>query len=70
MKYQKYYKKGEDIMNLSFIYFNFPFLKAEVNRVALHIGNIKYNEIWVTHDELIRAKDPGKLDKWNDHSIS
>ena len=49
-------------MNLSFIYFNFPFLRAEVNRVALHIGNIKYNDIWVTHDELIRAKDPGKLD--------
>tara|TARA_B100000768_G_scaffold74631_1_gene71414 strand:- start:51 stop:188 length:138 start_codon:yes stop_codon:yes gene_type:complete len=45
MKYQKYYKKGEDIMNLSFIYFNFPFLRAEVNRVALHIGNIKYNDI-------------------------
>ena len=49
-------------MNLSLIYFDFPFWRAEVSRIALHIGNIEFNDIRVTRDEFIRAKETGKLD--------
>jgi glutathione S-transferase len=61
MKYPKHYKNGE-IMNLTLIYFDFPFWRAEVSRIALHIGNIEFNDIRVTRDEFIRAKETGKLD--------
>ena len=38
-------------MNISIIYFNFPFWRAEVSRIALDIGNIKYNDIRIDRDE-------------------
>ena len=49
-------------MNLSLIYFNFPFWRAEVSRIALHIGNIEFNDLRISRDEFIRVKASGKLD--------
>ena len=49
-------------MNISIIYFNFPFWRAEVSRIALHIGKIKYDDIRVDRDEFIRVRSSGKLD--------
>ena len=49
-------------MNISIIYFNFPFWRAEVSRIALHIGKIKYDDIRVERDEFMRARSSGKLD--------
>ena len=49
-------------MRISIIYFNFPFWRAEVSRIALHIGKIKYDDIRVDRDEFMRARSSGKLD--------
>ena len=49
-------------MNLSLIYFDFPFWRAEVSRIALNIGKIKFNDIRVGREEFIRARSSGKLD--------
>ena len=49
-------------MNISIIYFNFPFWRAEVSRIALHIGNIQYNNIIVDREEFIRVRSSGQLD--------
>ena len=49
-------------MNLSLIYFDFPFWRAEVSRIALHIGNIEFNDLRISRDEFIRVKASGKLD--------
>ena len=49
-------------MNLSLIYFDFPFWRAEVSRIALNIGKIKFNDIRVDREEFMRARSSGKLD--------
>ena len=49
-------------MNISIIYFNFPFWRAEVSRIALDIGKIKYNYIRIDRDEFTRARSTGQLD--------
>ena len=49
-------------MNISIIYFNFPFWRAEVSRIALDIGKIKYNDIRIDRDEFTRARSTGQLD--------
>ena len=49
-------------MKISIIYFNFPFWRAEVSRIALHIGKIKYDDIKVDREEFSRARISGKLD--------
>lgn len=49
-------------MNLSLIYFDFPFWRAEVSRIALHIGNIEFNDLRISRDEFVRIKASGKLD--------
>ena len=49
-------------MNLSLIYFDFPFWRAEVSRIALNIGKIKFNDIRVGREEFMRARSSGKLD--------
>ncbi|MDA9973250.1 glutathione S-transferase [Alphaproteobacteria bacterium] len=49
-------------MSISIIYLNFPFWRAEVSRIALHIGKIKYDDIRVERDEFMRARSLGKLD--------
>ena len=43
-------------MNLSLIYFNFPFWRAEVIRIALHIGNIEFNDLRISREEFVRVK--------------
>ena len=49
-------------MNLSLIYFDFPFWRAEVSRISLNIGKIKFNDIRVDREEFMRARSSGKLD--------
>ena len=49
-------------MNLSLIYFDFPFWRAEVSRIVLHIGNIEFNDLRISRDEFIRVKVSVKLD--------
>ena len=49
-------------MNLSLIYFDFPFWRAEVSRIALNIGKIKFNDIRVDREQFMRARSSGKLD--------
>ena len=49
-------------MNLSLIYFDFPFWRAEVSRITLNIGKIKFNDIRVDREEFMRARSSGKLD--------
>ena len=49
-------------MNLSLIYFDFPFWRAEVSRIVLNIGKIKFNDIRVGREEFMRARSSGKLD--------
>ena len=49
-------------MNLSLIYFDFPFWRAEVSRIVLNIGKIKFNDIRVDREEFMRARSSGKLD--------
>jgi len=36
--------------------------RAEVIRIALHIGNIEFNDLRISRDEFIRVKLSGKLD--------
>ena len=45
-----------------FIYFNFPFWRAEVGKIALFMGNIEFEDIKVEFDEFARLKKTGNLD--------
>ncbi len=49
-------------MNISLIYFNFPFWRAEVARVSLFIGNIDFKDIRISSEEFQRVKEKGQLD--------
>ena len=48
-------------MKISLIYFNFPFWRAEVARIALHYGGIDFNDIRISSDEFQQVKTHGKL---------
>jgi prostaglandin-H2 D-isomerase / glutathione transferase len=49
-------------MKLTLIYFNIPFWRAEIIRLALFIGNIEFEDRRVTGEEFQRVKAKGKLD--------
>ena len=49
-------------MKLSFIYFDFPFWRAEVGKIALYIGGIKFENKIITREEFGRVKVDGCLD--------
>ena len=49
-------------MKISLIYLNFPFWRAEVSRISLFIGNIKFEDLRITSEEFQRVKEKGVLD--------
>ena len=49
-------------MKIKFIYLNTPFWRAEIGRIALHIGNVDFEDIRISRDEFLRSKETGKLD--------
>ncbi len=48
-------------MKISLIYFDFPFWRAEISRVALFFGNIPFENRIVTPDEFRKVKREGLL---------
>lgn len=49
-------------MKIKFIYVNAPFWRAEIGRIALHIGNVGFEDMRISRDEFLRSKEIGKLD--------
>ena len=49
-------------MKLTFIYFDFPFWRAEVGRIALFMGGIDFENRLVKGDEFNRVQQTGHLD--------
>ena len=49
-------------MELTFIYFDFPFWRAEVGKIALFMGGIDFENRIVEGEEFQRVKENGKLD--------
>ena len=49
-------------MKLTLIYLNIPFWRAEVIRLALYIGDIKFEDRRVSREEFLRVKATGILD--------
>ena len=49
-------------MELTFIYFDFPFWRAEVGKIALFLGGIDFENKIVDGEEFQRVKENGKLD--------
>ncbi len=49
-------------MKLSFIYFDAPFWRAEVGKIALYIGGIEFENKIITREEFQRVKVEGHLD--------
>ncbi len=49
-------------MKLTYIYFDFPFWRAEAGRISLYIGDIPFQDLKITSDEFQRVKLSGKLD--------
>ena len=49
-------------MKLTFIYFDFPFWRAEVGKIALFMGGIDFEHRIVDGEEFQRVKENGKLD--------
>tara|TARA_S200000501_G_C20721530_1_gene698700 strand:+ start:435 stop:1076 length:642 start_codon:yes stop_codon:yes gene_type:complete len=49
-------------MNISLIYFNFPFWRAEVSRISLFLNNIEFEDKRITSEEFQRVKKDGVLD--------
>ena len=49
-------------MNISLIYFNFPFWRAEVSRISLFLCNIEFDDKRISSEEFQRVKENGFLD--------
>ncbi len=49
-------------MKIRFIYVDAPFWRAEIGRIALHMGAIDFEDTRIPRDEFLRSKDTGKLD--------
>lgn len=49
-------------MELTFIYFDFPFWRAEVGKIALFMGGIDFENRKVEGEEFQRVKETGQLD--------
>ena len=49
-------------MNITLIYFDFPFWRAEVSRIALFIGDVDFNDRRIGSEEFQRVKANGCLD--------
>ena len=48
-------------MELELVYFNFPFWRAEVPRLALHLGNVPFRDHRVSGDEFRAMKERGEI---------
>ena len=48
-------------MEIKLYYFNFPFWRAEVSRMALHIGGIPFEDVRPTGEEFRAMKSAGEL---------
>ena len=55
-------QKMEFELKLTFIYFDFPFWRAEVVRIALYYGDIEFDDLRITREEFLRTKEKGHLD--------
>ena len=49
-------------MNISFIYLDFPFWRAEIGKIALFMGGIDFENRVITREEFERVKNEGCLD--------
>lgn len=49
-------------MDLTFIYFDFPFWRAEVGKIALYFGSIEFEDRKIVREEFLRAQEYGYLD--------
>jgi len=49
-------------MKLTFIYFDFPFWRAEVGRIALYFDSIDFEDLRITGEEFLGVKKHGHLD--------
>ena len=49
-------------MNIRFIYLDTPFWRAEIGRIALYIGDVKFEDERISWEEFLRARDIGRLD--------
>ena len=49
-------------MNISFIYLDFPFWRAEIGKIALFMGGIDFENRVITREEFERVKKNGCLD--------
>lgn len=49
-------------LKIKYIYIDAPFWRAEIGRIALHIGNVDFEDLRISRDEFLRSKDAGKLD--------
>ena len=49
-------------MDITLIYFDFPFWRAEVSRIALFMGGIEFNDRRIDSEEFQRVKSNGRLD--------
>ena len=48
-------------MELRLIYFDFPFWRAEVSRLALHLSGIPFEDIRPSRAEFMAMKNSGEL---------
>ena len=48
-------------MKLKFIYVDTPFWRAEVGRIALFMGDIKFDDVRIKRDDFSTAKETGTL---------
>ena len=49
-------------MNITLIYLDFPFWRAEVSRIALFMGGVDFNDRRIGSEEFQRVKANGYLD--------
>ena len=50
------------IMNITLIYFDFPFWRAEISRISLFLSNNEFDDKRITSEEFQRVKESGILD--------
>lgn len=43
-------------MRITLIYFDFPFWRAEISRIALFIGEIDFQDLRINYEEFGRVK--------------
>lgn len=48
-------------MVLTFIYVDLPFWRAEIGRIALHLGKVDFVDRRISRDEFLEAKETGRL---------